>query len=98
MYQLQVTLSETQLTILVSITTNTRHPIHTEIEVRQIPVNASQERHQETTKTAIDVQAEVMLQREFCEVTDWVDGAVGEVWSGPDENDSVWVAAGDRQL
>lgn len=85
--------AQTQLTIFVRITTDTCYTIHRKVKLGQISIHALQERHQEASQTAIDMQTQFVLSCELGEVGDRIYGAVGKVWCGSDEHDRIGVTA-----
>lgn len=45
----------------MDITTDRSHPVDGKVKVRQVPIRPLQERHQEASKTTINVKANLVL-------------------------------------
>ncbi len=80
----------------MSIAGNGSHALESEIEELGFEPGFLKEWHEEGAETAVDVQWDLTLNGEFGEERDIVDDSVGEVRSGPNEEDGVAVyEAGD---
>ena len=72
-------------TYLVSIATDTCDTLDGKVEGLNREASLLNERHDEATQATIDVQADLVLVREFAECNDVVLAAIGEVDGGANE-------------
>lgn len=76
----------------MDVTTDRSDTVNGEIKVWQTSILLLQERHQEASETAIDVEPDLVLLGQLTEVKDRVDRSVREVGSGTDEHDRIGVS------
>lgn len=80
------------MTHLVRVATDARYALNQEIKRLRRVSCFGQERHDEPSQTAVDVQADAVLDGQLAQRNDIVLAAVGEVDGGSDDHDSVAVA------
>lgn len=72
----------------------THHAGHAEVKLWALEPCLLEERDHKATQAAVDVEADLVLERELAESGDLVNRAVGEVGSRADDHDRVGVAEG----
>lgn len=73
----------------MSITRNRSYTIHTEVKICRREASLLQEGHDETTETAIDVQANLVLLGQFTQGSDIISDTVREVDGGTSNLDCI---------